>query len=325
MAVRAAWLLVVLGAPFLAAGQLGDTNLHNTSVPVVETVAMVADAVQTVAPLNRTTSEATKPQGDDDESAPSTPGVKRADETEYLDSASTKEPAPTSEEKYMLDAASADAAFQPSNLFSMRLAAGETVYLFDHLTEQQKGWDIRGGFAVAGQDAALASVQVTGPWGSPVWQARHRQSGAWLLTAGVGTYEIELRNPGRSAAVVTVGWVVAESDLAKRGRRTPHLGAGDVVASMSRKITALHAAVDASRALLERQSVRVSRNQQTVDSTQWRVSVYTVAEVVVTMALACVMVATVRRIAASSIAVFDDSRRRSHIVASRRFAPSGMV
>jgi len=164
-------------------------------------------------------------------------------------------------------------AFQPSQLFSFSLGPGETQSLFEDIGADRAGWTVRGGYALAGPDAAgTATVQVLGSWGSVEWSGVRRQSGMWELRAGQGTYEIRATNHGRSAATLTLGWVVggdsdnplvASGDRGSGAAQAAGLAAGPrtTLAAMAGSAARIHLSLDTAAAELQSYSVVMRRNE----------------------------------------------------------------
>ncbi|KAA0153806.1 hypothetical protein FNF29_02795 [Cafeteria roenbergensis] len=238
-------------------------------------------------------------------------------------------------------AGGADAVFQPSNLLTLPLAAGETVSLFEDIGPDREGWVVRGGFAVATTGDATATVRVTGSWGQTVWEGRGRQSGTWAFKAQRGTLEVQITNSNPGLAVMTLGWVVGgdkdnafaqqsdRGESASGGGATVDLESGPRISalmdSMTRATAAVHASMDAAQARMQTNAVWMRHNHQTAESTAWRINVWKGTEAVAVLALAILQVWFITSVARTSLASFEDPRRRTHKVMSSRFAPRGMV
>ena len=175
-------------------------------------------------------------------------------------------------------AGGADAVFQPSNLLTLPLAAGETVSLFEDIGPDREGWVVRGGFAVATTGDATATVRVTGSWGQTVWEGRGRQSGTWAFKAQRGTLEVQITNSNPGLAVMTLGWVVGgdkdnafaqqsdRGESASGGGATVDLESGPRISalmdSMTRATAAVHASMDAAQARMQTNAVWMRHNHQ---------------------------------------------------------------
>jgi hypothetical protein len=249
---------------------------------------------------------------------------------------------PPSESASAFAAASA-APFQPSNMLRFWLEPGESMAFFEDVPKSSNGWTARGAFVASGAEServeSVLSAMVRSPSGSREWEVSRRQSGAWLLKVVPGVYELRFVNPLSVRVLVAFGWVVGgdgddpfwePSDRQAgasegSGRAVLDEGTSELVASMARRVTAIHQSLDAAGSELQTHSVRFARNQQTVESTEWRLQVYKVAQMACVVVLAITQAIVVARAAATSLSSLEDPRRRTHTVGSRRFAPRGLV